>query len=276
MSTYEYFLEANDFHCKYAKGKPAVYGREFHAYDEVVLFLGGNAKFVSKDTQTVLQPGDVVWISKEQFHQFIVLNEESYERLIVAIKKSAPPLPLICEMTSNTVSISQPNEAVRGIFANMMGAITGTLSSEEKVVLLRALITQLLFEKKQSLDMTVKSVTDPSSLVSRAISYIDTHLQTALALSDIAKALNVSESTLSHTFRKEVDMSVFSYVSKKRVSVARQYIASGYSISQAAMLSGFNDYGSFFRICKKHYGVKPSQLVDLHMTGLSRGSESDT
>ena len=79
MSTYEYFVEANDFHCKYAKGRPAVYGREFHDYDEAVLFLGGDAKFVSKDTQTVLQPGDVIWISREQFHQFIVYEEQSYE-----------------------------------------------------------------------------------------------------------------------------------------------------------------------------------------------------
>lgn len=270
MSTFEYFIEAPDFHCKYAKGKPTVYGREFHDYDEAVMFLGGNAKFVSKDTQTMLQPGDVVWISREQFHQFIVSDEESYERLIVAIKKSTPPLPMICDIMNNTVSISQPSEAVQGIFSNIMAAITGNLSREEKVVLLRALITQLLFEKKLSSDMTSQAVTDPSSLVSRAISYIDANLQASLTLKDIARELNVSESNLSHAFRRELDISVYSYISKKRVSVTRQYIASGYSISEAALLSGFNDYGSFFRICKKHYGIRPSELVALHMTGISK------
>ena len=75
MSTYEYSIESENFYCKYAKGKPSVSGKEFHDYDEVVLFLEGEAKFVSKNTQTTLSLNDIVWISREQFHQFIVLDE---------------------------------------------------------------------------------------------------------------------------------------------------------------------------------------------------------
>lgn len=260
MSTYEYSIESENFYCKYAKGKPSVSGKEFHDYDEVVLFLEGEAKFVSKNTQTTLSLNDIVWISREQFHQFIVLDEENYTRCIVAIKRDSPLSPIFMDSTQNTVSIIGASDNLRNIFGNIINTVKGALPKNEKIMLLDALITQLVFEKKSSPDITNKKFTEPSSLISRAIDYIDKNLTHCLTVKIIARKLGVSESTLSHKFRDELNIPIYQYISKKRVSVARQYILSGYSLSEAALLSGFNDYGSFFRICKSHYGIKPSEL----------------
>ncbi len=260
MNNFEYYIETPTFHCKYAKGKPAVSGREFHEYDEIVMFLGGSVKFVSKEIQTDLKPLDIIWISKEQFHQFIVAKEDSYTRLIVAIKKDSPLISILRNMIDG-VFITNQNDNTKNIFNNLISAMTSPYSEKEKHLLLDALITQLVFERKKVESVCIKSVSDPSSIISRAISYIDANLNHSLSVKKIAYELHVSESTLSHKFKKELHISVYHYITEKRLSVARQYVSSGYSIGSAVILSGFKDYGNFYRICKSRYGLSPSQLL---------------
>ena len=260
MSTFEYYIEENDFYCKCAKGKPAVNGQEFHDYDEFVMFLGGNAHFIAEDVQATLTPNDLIWVPREHFHQFIVSDPTSYIRCIVAIKKSSPLYPLL-SMTTNHVSVGRPNEKAQSIFSDIINAMTSSLVYDEKILLLRALITQLTFEKKQHGAISSASISTTSALVSNAISYIDANLDNNLTIQKIASYLYVSESTLSHRFHKELNISIYHYITKKRLSMVRQYVSNGYSIGQAAILSGFNNYASFFRVCKSHYGMSPSQFL---------------
>ena len=53
---FAHYITAGNCHVKYAQGRPAVTGREFHSYDEIVLFLAGDAQLVSKDIQLQLTP----------------------------------------------------------------------------------------------------------------------------------------------------------------------------------------------------------------------------
>ena len=55
-------------------------------------------------------------------------------------------------------------------------------------------------------------------------------------------------------------ISVYQYISKKRLANARLLIEAGATVSDAAINSGFNDYSVFFRMYKKYYGEPPSQL----------------
>ena len=169
---------------------------------------------------------------------------------------------LFCALKCVNTGAGVPNDKTQYVFNNIIEAMTGSLLYEEKVILLRALITQLVIEKKQTEEISTKSIPNQSTLISRAMSYIDANLRSDLTIQKIAKNLYVSESTLAHKFRKELNISVYHYIIEKRLSVVRQYVISGYTISQAASLSGFNDYASFFRIVKSHYNQKPSQFLD--------------
>ena len=80
---FEYYLTDGNCHLKYAQGKPAVVGREFHNYDEIILFIEGNAQLVSKNIQIQLAPGSIIFIPREEFHQFVVTESERYKRCIL-------------------------------------------------------------------------------------------------------------------------------------------------------------------------------------------------
>lgn len=269
MNNFEYYIETDSFICKYAKGKPAVRGIEFHEYDEAVLFLSGNIKFVSKEIQATLQPNDVVWIAREQFHQFIASKEKPYIRCIVAIKKTSLLAPVLSE-TINGVSVNRQNSSINDVFKKIINTLTSQLPKQQKEILLDALITQLVFERKQSNQHPVEKALNPSSFISRVISYIDENYDKNLTIKQIANELYISESNLSHRFRKELNISVYQYITEKRLSTIRQYVSSGYSIGHASILCGFNDYGNFYRICKSHYGVNPSKLLTMKNTNCTQ------
>ena len=83
---FEYFMQSSSAHCKYAQGSPSVVGREFHDYDEVVLFLDGNAHFYSENIQLKLTPGTVILIPRERFHRFAVTDTARYRRVILGFR----------------------------------------------------------------------------------------------------------------------------------------------------------------------------------------------
>ena len=74
-----------------------------------------------------------------------------------------------------------------------------------------------------------------------------------LSVESIAKRLYISSSTLSHKFKKELRISVYQYITKKRLSAAHDLIRGGETLTNAALKSGFNDYSCFYRLYKKYY-----------------------
>ena len=71
--------------------------------------------------------------------------------------------------------------------------------------------------------------------------------------------MNVSPSTLTHSFKKDMNISVYRYILKKRLVLAQQKILSGEPAQKAALDCGFNDYSGFYKQYKKTFGIAPSR-----------------
>ena len=83
---FEYYLENDKFHLKYAKGDPAVKEQEFHDYNEFVFFIEGESYLISKNIQQDLAPGSIILIPKENLHQFCVSNPKTYVRCFLGFR----------------------------------------------------------------------------------------------------------------------------------------------------------------------------------------------
>ncbi len=152
-----------------------------------------------------------------------------------------------------------PSQTTDFIISQMIKIVKSSLRDDEKKLSLEASIIQLLIELKQTSSKKLIKDNEFSDLTRQALSFIDSHFSENLTVNKISKELNVSVSTLSHKFRKELNMPVYSYISKKRVSAVRQYIEKGETLSNAALLCGFKDYSNFFRIYKNLYEKSPSE-----------------
>jgi AraC-like DNA-binding protein len=102
----------------------------------------------------------------------------------------------------------------------------------------------------------------PRSLAShtlRAIlKHIDTHLDTALNLDDLAAQAGLSVSHFSRCFLKSVGVTPHSYVVRRRLQRAQQLLAhSAMSLLDVALAAGFSDQSHFCRRFRSFVGVTP-------------------
>ena len=99
-----------------------------------------------------------------------------------------------------------------------------------------------------------------AELLAPAIHYInERYLTETLSVSHLAELCGVSEVYLRRAFQMAYSISPALYVRNKRIRYAKDLLETGeYSVTDVAMMSGFNDTAYFAREFKKATGVPPS------------------
>ena len=100
-------------------------------------------------------------------------------------------------------------------------------------------------------------------LLDQVLAYIEQHLAEKITLADTAHHFYVSESTITQSFRRKMDVSFYRCVTQRRLIAAKTLIESGVPLEAVAEQVGFSDYSSFFRAFKQEYGIAPRQYRKL-------------
>ena len=100
-----------------------------------------------------------------------------------------------------------------------------------------------------------------SVLISR---YIDNNLTADLSVNALCSQFGLSRNKLYKISHDTYGSTIAAYVRKRRVLKAAALLKSGYSVANAAISSGFEDYNYFSEIFKKEIGVLPSKYAALN------------
>lgn len=105
---------------------------------------------------------------------------------------------------------------------------------------------------------------DKSKYVAAALDYIEAHVSDPdISIRSIAEAIDISESHLSHVFKKETDYTVNAYITRYRMRCAMRLLKSHkHKIYEVADMVGYRDIAYFSTIFKKITGVNPSEYQD--------------
>ncbi len=253
QNLFEYYIESDNFHFKYAKGKPAVENQEYHNYNEIVFFIDGESFFISKNIQQPLVHNSIVIIPKEHFHQFCVSAPESYVRCILGFYADSEIKNVVGQTMDTIKVINIPNEKIFSVFKNLIYIVESSLNDEEKRIFIHSSLLQLLIYFKKYLSETVSSNNILSPIIIRTLNIIDEQYTENISIKNIAKQLYVSQSALAHKFSMEMNIPIYQYITKKRLAEAHKLIRQGEKLNNAARISGFNDYSTFYRLYKKYY-----------------------
>lgn len=105
---------------------------------------------------------------------------------------------------------------------------------------------------------------DKSKYVLKALQYIAEHyMDDDISITSIASHLAVSESHLSHVFKKETSYTVISYLTQYRMHMAMKLLTDHrYKVYEVAEMIGYRDLAYFGHMFKKTVGLSPSEYQD--------------
>lgn len=99
-----------------------------------------------------------------------------------------------------------------------------------------------------------------SNRVKRTVVYLQNNFTRPITLNDIAQEIGISKNYLSEIFHQELGISPWEYLTRYRISQAKQMLKStNRSITEIAAASGFDDPAHFSRIFRAHTGQSPKE-----------------
>lgn len=87
--------------------------------------------------------------------------------------------------------------------------------------------------------------------------YINKHIEEPITLDDLEKEFFMSKFHLLKIFKDTTNMTIHSYIVKRKLSFAKELIEHNMPIVQVYVKCGFSNYSHFFRAFKKEYGMTP-------------------
>ena len=246
----------------------------YHEFCKVVLLVSGKGWYTVDGQRYLLQPGDVVLVGSRSIHKPEMEKGSVYERIIIYIapeflqKSSTGDCDLTDIFSGHRGHVLRPRESgSRRIFA-MAAELEKDLSREgygreilSTTALLRLLV-QLGKEQRRESGQQPQPVNARTPRVQKLMEYLDTHLAEDLDIDMLAESFYVSKFHMMRQFRQETGMTIYSYLSQRRLLHAKNLIEKGTKATEACYRSGFRSYSSFTRSYAKYFGTTPTGRVD--------------
>ena len=105
--------------------------------------------------------------------------------------------------------------------------------------------------------------TETPELLDRITFYIETNFAQSITIDDLARYFYVSNSTISHLFKQKMGVSLYRYITQRRLIAAKSLILRGNALEEVSRKVGFADYSTFYRAFKQEYGISPRQFSQL-------------
>ena len=146
-----------------------------------------------------------------------------------------------------------------------LATLTGVIRKSSRLLLENADFSDICRETVEILDGFIDAVYESrgkkntSEHLYKAIQYINAHYFEDLNLDILAQNVFVSSYYLSHLFRREMGVTFSDYLTKVRVSRAKELLMEGRSVEDVSECVGYRDGNYFIKIFKKYVGVTPSK-----------------
>lgn len=230
-----------------------------HLHDEIeiITLFRGSASLMADGLGYMLSAGDFVIIFPDVVHSYTLENDvdvgkfifspDTVPDLIPILKNERPKSPVI-----KYEKVSKTN----------LGALAGEILLSYKsssvpvqkayLLLLAGKLLELCeFEERKALN---------DSIIIKIFDYCKQNFRSDITLTDVANALFVSKSYISHIFCCKLKINFRSYINILRINEAASLMRQdNITVTEAAQRSGFGSIRTFNRAFFKHMGTTPKE-----------------
>lgn len=262
-----YTDEDMNFHClRDERPDPSNFSMHTHEQCELFCFLEGKAVFHIEGNEYIMEPGDILVMRPAEAHCISPDPFIPYERFSLHFRKdltsSLDPMGLLLkpffDREAGRFNLFRdqdfPDQSHR-FYINAMLSSDGDRHLQLLSNLIPLLNCLYLASQRKSKGLPAQEDT----VMYRILRYINDNLSAPITLDVLCENFFISKSQLCRSFKRVAGASVGEYLTIKRLIAARNMLLDGVSPTQACSTCGFNDYSSFYRSYKKHFGVSPRE-----------------
>lgn len=246
------------------------YDYHFHDIYEIYYFLSGDADYLVEGKEYHLTPHSLILLSPYVLHSVKVHSTSNYERCCIYFRPDDLSLERRSFLLSCFPGHSKNADRQEIFFEHTENFCLETyfhnftrlngLSREKQLtyhpIFLESLLAQIHL-MSQAIHQTNISG-DTGSKIADIIHFLNEHVCEDISLDELASRFYLSKYYITRAFKKATGTTILTYLTNKRIMMAKQYILNGDTANEAAIKAGFSDYSVFFRAYKKTLGHSPS------------------
>lgn len=260
------------FHLRDSRG--VALEHHYHEFDKLVLHLGGKAAYNVEGRQYLLQPMDILLVSRNMIHLPVVEPDQTYERMVLWVRREflarfsreGGDLAGCFDLSAQrSFHLYRPRGEDRGRYRALFDRVKAATESADfgAQLLADTCVLQLMIALNRDMlasptvEETVTYRFDPK--MEEVTRYILDHLGEELTIDRLAGTFYLSRFYLMHRFKEVYGCTVHQYVRQKRLQQAAEAIRRGVPVLKAAEEAGFRDYSVFLRAFRGAYGRSPRE-----------------
>ena len=246
----------------------------YHDFNKIIIFLSGDVTYLIEGKSYKLKPWDILLVGRNDLHLPIISESTTYERMILWLnpvfleehnKNNCNLLScfqLATKRKLNLIRLNKPDMlSIKQTLIDLDGAIND--HSFGSVILKNALFIQFMVKiNRLFLGMEMNENIDDIKYdprIEEILSFINSNLDLDLSIESISNQFYLNKYYLMHLFKKETGYTLYSYIQKKRIIRASDFIRSGQQAGEVCSMCGFGDYSTFVRLFKKEFNLSPKQ-----------------
>ncbi len=233
---------------------PILWDNHCHARYEMIAVMEGDISIILEGRRYRLTENQVVMIPPLSYHTVTANKQGNYKRVTAFFDLQAIPDVLRTEFLQND---SRPaifdSTLLKDIHACMQEPHTAFYEP-----LIESLMIPLFYNRLKTPEANAEN-TKADALILEIVDFIDKHLRDKIRLDDLARHTARSQSFICHQFEKKMGIPPKQYILQKKMALAQKMIREGHPATEVAMQLGYANYGTFYRLYKKHFGIQPSR-----------------
>ncbi len=238
-----------------------------HIHDrcEIYFFVSGDVEYLVEGSKYPLKENSLMIMRPAEAHAPKIAGRSKYERYAINFPISfASP-------------IDPDGWLTKAFSERQLGKSNMFSSSEMDMVLVKKLFSEMCsdnddYRKRLTINTHLITLLDmlsrawgekektkhkQQSNAQRIVMHVNEHLTEDISVPLLAEHFYLSTSQFNRVFRQATGAAPWEYITKKRLTIAKELLRNGISAQEAAERCGFKDYSVFYRAHVKNFGHAP-------------------
>jgi len=242
----------------------------YHEFCKLVMLVSGKGYYTVDGQRYRLQPGDTVVVGSRSVHCPEIESSSVYERIIIYIspeflqRESSGDCDLSDIFSGRYGHVLRPREAGSKKLFTLAADLEKELSADgygrevlSGIALLRLLVQIGKYQRRE--DTPKAQPVDPGNPRVQAIMrYLDENLAVDINIDALAETFYVSKYHMMRQFHRETGLTIYNYLTQRRLMHARELMKKGVRATEACYRSGFRSYSSFTRAYARYFSTTPT------------------